>query len=57
MITKIGQLFKIEYGQKEYHNKEWLEGDIGNGILISSKGDENGVYGFLILKIIINLHL
>lgn len=46
MITKIGQLFKIEYGQKEYHNKEWLEGDIGNGILISSKGDENGVYGF-----------
>ncbi len=46
IIAKIGQLFDICYGQKEYHNKEWLEGDIGNGILISSKGEDNGVYGF-----------
>ena len=46
MITTIGQLFKIEYGQKEYHNKEWLEGTEGENILISSKGDDNGVYGF-----------
>lgn len=46
MITTIGQLFKIEYGQKEYHNKEWLEGTEGKNILISSKGGDNGVYGF-----------
>lgn len=46
MITTIGQLFKIEYGQKEYHNKEWLEETDGKNILISSKGDDNGVYGF-----------
>lgn len=46
MITTIGQLFKTEYGQKEYHNKEWLEGNDGKNILISSKGDDNGIYGF-----------
>lgn len=46
MITTIGQLFKIKYGQKEYHNKEWLDGTEGENILISSKGDDNGVYGF-----------
>lgn len=43
---KIGNLFHIVYGQKEYHNKEWLEGDGGGGVLISSKGVDNGVYGF-----------
>lgn len=46
MITTIGQLFKIEYGQKEYHNKEWLEGTEGKNILISSKGDDSGIFGF-----------
>jgi len=46
MITTIGQLFNIEYGQKKYHNKEWLEGNEGRNILISSKGDDNGIYGF-----------
>lgn len=46
MITTIGQLFKIEYGQKEYHNKEWLEGNDGKNILISSKGIDNGIFGF-----------
>lgn len=46
MITTIGQLFKIEYGQKEYHNKEWLEGIEGKNILISSKGDDSGIFGF-----------
>ena len=46
MITTIGQLFKIEYGQKEYHNKEWLEGTEGKNILISSRGDDSGVFGF-----------
>lgn len=45
-ITTIGKLFDVEYGQKEYHNKEWLEGNEGKNILISSKGDDNGVYGF-----------
>ncbi len=49
-ITTIGKLFDIEYGQKEYHNKEWLEGNEGNNILISSKGDDNGVYGFFDIK-------
>ena len=46
MITTIGQLFKIEYGQKEYHNKEWLEGTEGKNILVSSRGDDSGVFGF-----------
>ena len=46
MITTIGQLFKIEYGQKEYHNKEWLEGTEGKNILISSRGDDSGIFGF-----------
>jgi len=49
-ITTIGKLFDIEYGQKEYHNKEWLEGNEGSNILISSKGDDNGVYGFFNIK-------
>lgn len=46
MITTVGQLFRIEYGQKEYHNKEWLEGTEGKNILISSKGDDSGIFGF-----------
>ena len=44
--TKIKDLFDIGYGQKEYHNKEWLDGDEGKNMLISSKGVDNGVYGF-----------
>lgn len=46
MLTSIGKLFNIFYGQKEYHNKERLEGTEGKNILISSKGLDNGVYGF-----------
>jgi len=46
MITTIGQFFKIEYGQKEYHNKERLEGSDGQNILISSTGEDNGIFGF-----------
>lgn len=46
MITTVGKLFKIEYGQKKFHNKEWLEGTEGKNILISSKGDDNGIFGF-----------
>ncbi|HAI74451.1 MAG TPA: hypothetical protein DCS28_00895 [Candidatus Moranbacteria bacterium] len=50
MVTTIGQLFKIEYGQKEFENKEPLEGDAGDNILISSKGDDNGVFGFFSIE-------
>lgn len=50
MKTIIGKLFQIEYGQKEYENKTPLEGEDGNGILISSKGEDNGVYGFFDIK-------
>ncbi len=46
MITTIGNLFDITYGQKEFHNKEWLEGTEGKKLLISSKGVDNGAYGF-----------
>lgn len=46
MLTTIGELFNIVYGQKEYHNKERLEGTEGKNILVSSKGQDNGIYGF-----------
>lgn len=49
-ITTIGTLFNIEYGQKVYHNKEWLDGNEGTNFLISSKGEDNGVYGFFNIK-------
>lgn len=49
-VTTVGSLFDVEYGQKEYHNKEWLEGNEGHNILISSKGDDNGIYGFFDIK-------
>jgi len=48
--AQIKDLFDIEYGQKEYHNKGWLEGNEGKNILISSKGIHNGVYGFFKIK-------
>ena len=50
MKTTIKELFDIEYGQKEYHNKDWLEGSEGSSVLISSKGDNNGIYGFFDIK-------
>ena len=50
-ITTIGKLFDIEYGQQEYENKSFLEGNEGDIPLISSKGDDNGVYGFFDTKI------
>jgi len=46
MITTIEELFTIVYGQREYHNKEWLEETNGGNLLISSKGTDNGAYGF-----------
>lgn len=46
MKTTIDELFTIVYGQREYHNKEWLEETKGGNLLISSKGTDNGAYGF-----------
>lgn len=40
----IGLLFDVNYGQKEYENKENLE--VGKTILVSSKGENKGCYGF-----------
>ena len=49
-VVTIGSLFDVEYGQKEYESKSFLEGDAGDVPLISSKGDENGVYDFYNIK-------
>lgn len=43
-MTTIKELFNIDYGQGEYHSKEYL--DPGDGFLISSQGVDNGCYGF-----------
>jgi hypothetical protein len=51
MITNIDKLFHIAYGQKEYHSKGWLDGSEGENILISAKGENNGVYGFFDIPI------
>jgi len=45
-ITIIGKFFDVEYGQHEYESKSFLDGNDGLTPLISSKGTENGVYGF-----------
>jgi len=45
---KLSQLFKIHYGQKEFHNKENL--DVGKSLLISSQATDNGCYGFFEIK-------
>lgn len=50
MIEKIGKYFLVNYGQKQYHNKSKLLGNIGNNILISSAGENNGIYGFYDIK-------
>ncbi len=50
MITTIDKLFKVEYGQKEYENKSLLEGAEGKNIVVSSRGEDNGVYGFFNTK-------
>jgi len=41
---KLSELFSINYGQREYHNKESLSG--GGTLLISSQAEDNGCYGF-----------
>ena len=50
MKTTIGKLFYVDYGQKEYENKELLDGEEGINMIISSKGQDNGVYGFYNIK-------
>jgi hypothetical protein len=40
----IDDIFDIEYGQKEYESKDGLEA--GEVMLISSKGEDQGCYGF-----------
>jgi type I restriction enzyme M protein len=41
---KLSAIFTIEYGMRSIHSKEHLED--GDNIVISSKGVENGLYGF-----------
>ncbi|MHB8104526.1 MAG: restriction endonuclease subunit S [Dehalococcoidales bacterium] len=41
---KLNKLFKIHYGQKQFHNKETL--DEGDSLLVSSQATDNGCYGF-----------
>ncbi len=38
--------FDIEYGQRIYHSKRFLNKLIGSTPLISSKGINNGIYGY-----------
>ncbi len=40
----LSDLFEIDYGQREYHNKEDLKK--GNTLLISSQSKQNGCYGY-----------
>jgi hypothetical protein len=40
----IGDLFDVYYGQRELHSKEHLIS--GESLIISSKGVDNGCYGF-----------
>lgn len=45
-MKTIGNFFDIQYGDKEFENKTLLEEREGGVMLISSKGEDNGVYGF-----------
>jgi hypothetical protein len=47
---KLKDLFKIEYGQKEYTSKIFLEGNDGAIPLISSGFSNNGFFGFFNIK-------
>jgi len=42
--------FNIEYGQREYHSKSFLSKYPGDIPLISSKGIDNGIYGYFDIK-------
>lgn len=44
---KLSEYFTISYGKRIYHDKTWLKRDHeGNVPLISSKGNNRGVYGY-----------
>ncbi len=43
---KIEDLFDVEYGQRIYGTKQSLEGEYGNTPLISSKGEDSGIFDF-----------
>ena len=42
--NKLSEMFDIRYGEREIHSKLHLEK--GNNLIISSKGTNNGCYGF-----------
>lgn len=42
---RLKDLFKIEYGQREYHSKLFLENECGTVPLISSTANNNGFFG------------
>lgn len=46
----IGDLFKVEYGQRIYHSKGFLDGRIGKIPLISSGKNEHGIFGVFDIK-------
>ncbi|EFD92500.1 MAG: hypothetical protein BJBARM5_0789 [Candidatus Parvarchaeum acidophilus ARMAN-5] len=48
MSTELTKIFDIKYGQKSCHNKSLL--DAGKTLVISSKGTDNGTYGFFDLE-------
>lgn len=47
--TTLGQLFDIDYGQREIHSKRHLEQ--GQTLVISSQGQDNGCYGFYDIQV------
>ena len=47
--TTVGQLFDIDYGQREIHSKGHLKQ--GQMLVISSQGQDNGCYGFYDIQV------
>lgn len=47
-MTGLSDLFDIKYGQRIYHSKKNLKS--GGTLLISSRGENNGCYGFFKIK-------
>lgn len=47
---KLKDLFQIEYGQREYHSKAFLEDEHGSIALISSGANNNGFFGRFNIK-------
>lgn len=49
-MKKFYDFFDIEYGQRDYTSKRFLEKHPGTVPLISSKGINNGIFGFFDIK-------